>query len=102
MSVLLVHYDLRKPGRNYEPLYEALKKYRYCHALGCALFLDATEPPESVRDKLCRLVDSGDQIYIHRLRRHWATCRKEVCTEWLKDSSANIVEPELNISLVAP
>jgi hypothetical protein len=87
MSVLLVSYDLRKPGRNYEPLYEALKKYRYCHALESAWFIDTSESPSVVRDKLCKLVDSGDQIYVNRLHNHWGACRKEACTDWLQQAA---------------
>jgi hypothetical protein len=29
--ILCVNYDLRAPGRNYQPLYDALTRYTYCH-----------------------------------------------------------------------
>jgi len=30
MAILLVTYDLKNPGRNYEPLHSLLKQYNYC------------------------------------------------------------------------
>ncbi len=87
MSVLSVSYDLRKPGRNYESLYAALRKYTYCHMLESYWLIDTKQEPEAVRDALCKLVDSNDQIVIFRLHQHWASCMKDRCTEWLKESN---------------
>jgi hypothetical protein len=87
MTVLIVTYDLRKPGRNYDDLYAAIRKYKHCHALDSSWFIDTSDEPSVVRDKLCAAVDGGDQIYVMRLRKHWAACRNEACTEWLKDTT---------------
>jgi hypothetical protein len=87
MSVMVVTYDLREPGRNYQPLYDALAKYKRCHALESSWFIDTPQSPSDVRDALCKTVDSGDQVYVMRLHKHWASCRAEDCTTWLKDDS---------------
>lgn len=86
MSVLVVSYDLRKPGRNYDGLYEALKQWDRCHALESFWLLDTKDDPASVRDILSKEIDAGDQLYVMRLHKHWAAHKKDGCTEWLKAS----------------
>ena len=85
MSVLSVSYDLRKPGRNYDGLYIALRKYTHCHMLESYWLLDTNSKPDAVRDQLCKLVDQNDQIIVIRLHKHWSACQKDACTEWLKN-----------------
>jgi len=84
MSVYIVTYDLRKPGKDYEPLLTAIRKYTNCHCLKSAFFIDTTESASDVRDKLTKLIDSNDQLYVLKLTGTWAATRKEDCTEWLK------------------
>lgn len=87
MSVMMVGYDLRKPGRNYQPLYDALNRYTNCHALESMWFIDTRKSAADVRTELCKHVDPNDQIYVIRLHRDWGACRTENCTTWLNDSS---------------
>jgi hypothetical protein len=86
MSVYIVTYDLRKPGKDYEPLLAAIRKYTHCHALKSAFFIDTSEGAAAIRDKLDKLVDENDQLYVMELKKHWAATRKERCTDWLKDA----------------
>ena len=84
MSVLVVGYDLRAPGRNYDDLYAAIKSYpAWCHALGSMWFIDTNSNPASIRDDLGRHIDSNDQLYVIRLHQHWGATSKDNCTEWL-------------------
>lgn len=87
MSVLLVGYDLSKPGRDYPKLHAAIERYEHCHALDSMWFIDTKQGPAEVRDALCKVVDKNDQLYVMRLQRHWAACRTDPCTEWLKSSA---------------
>lgn len=84
MSVLLVTYDLDKPNRNYDGLIAAIKKRTWCHALDSAWFLDTPDSPAAVRDELSEELDTGDQLYVFRLRKHWAAHKKDSSTDWLK------------------
>lgn len=84
MSVLLVTYDLDQPGRNYAGLIAAIKKRTWCHALDSVWFLDTDDSPGTVRDELSKELDTGDQLYVFRLRKHWAAHKKDASTEWLK------------------
>lgn len=87
MSVLLVSYDLNRPGQNYAGLIQAIERYTHCKALYSMYFIDTAEDPATVRDKLMKLIDKGDQLYVMRLRKHWAAAKKDGCTDWLQNSS---------------
>lgn len=87
MAVYAVTYDLRAPGREYNDLYKAIKRYTCCHALDSTWFIDTNSTAAEVRDALCETVDKGDQIYVLRLRKAWAACRTEDCTKWIKSDS---------------
>mgnify|MGYP000899848948 CR=1 FL=1 len=87
MSVLLVGYDLNSPGQNYNDLISAIERYTCCHALDSMWFIDTASDPADVRDNLGAYIDKGDQLYVMKLRRHWAASFKDDCTGWLKSSS---------------
>lgn len=87
MSVLLISYDLKKPGRNYEPLYKAIKEYNYCQVLDSAWLIDTTETTGQVRDSLKGSVDANDEVFVVRLRHDWATNFSDSATTWLKSPS---------------
>lgn len=85
MSVLIVSYDLRAPGRNYDPLYKKLRTYTHCHALESTWFLDTTKSASDVRTELCKEVDANDQIFVIKAKHSWAACKGDNATTWLKD-----------------
>ena len=86
MSVYLVTYDLRAPGRNYDDLYDALKKYTHCHGLESVWFIDSRNSATNIRDHLKKSIDSNDGLFVGKLTRAWAGFSIE-CGEWLKDTS---------------
>lgn len=87
MSVLSINYDLKKPGRDYEPLYEAIRSYSWCRILESCWLIDTQKTTGQVRDHLKSKVDSNDEIFVVRLRKDWATNFSDKTTEWLKSSS---------------
>lgn len=87
MAVYIVTYDLNKPGKDYAPLLAAIRKYTHCHALKSAFFVDSREEAGAIRDKLTKLLDNNDSLYVMELQKHWASNRKLNCTDWLKDTA---------------
>lgn len=85
MGVYIVTYDLNSPGKDYAPLLAAIRRYTNCNALKSAFFIDTTESASDIRDKLMKLIDGNDTLYVMELRKHWGCNRKTACTEWLKD-----------------
>lgn len=87
MAVYIVTYDLNAPGKDYAPLLAAIRRYTHCYALKSAFFIDTSESAADVRNKLKKLIDANDSLYVMELHKHWAANRTMDCTTWLKSSS---------------
>lgn len=88
MAVLLVSYDLKTPGRNYQPVYDYLKKFTYCKGLESVFLLDTTVSPSVIRDNLNTLIDRNDVTFVVRITKDWASYGF-TCWNWLNDPSRN-------------
>lgn len=86
MTAYAVSYDLRAPGQNYKPLYDALEQAKAVRALQSLWFLDDPKPSAEVRDILRRLVDSNDGILVTEIANsNWASLNLlPGAGEWLK------------------
>lgn len=73
MAVFKVSYDLRKPGRDYQPLYNALARLGATRILlsEWIVALDRVSA-EQVRDALLRFIDSNDRLLVVAIS-DWAT-----------------------------
>ena len=70
----VITYDLRKPGRDYSDLYDAIKSYgAWAHPLESVWFVDTQTDPGGVRDHLQQCIDSNDMLFVCRLVQHWAS-----------------------------
>lgn len=85
MSVLLVTYDLRAPGRNYQPVYDYLRRFTYCKDMESVWFLDTSVTTREIRDQLQTLVDGNDKIFVVRITSDWASLNVR-CADWLNSS----------------
>lgn len=73
MRIYLITYDLQKPGKDYNSLYEAIKECgsEYYHALE-SIWLVATPEESGVNAKdiyksIRQHIDSNDRLYIVRV-----------------------------------
>lgn len=83
MAILLVTYDLKNLGRNYEPLHSLLKQYNYCKGMESVWLLDTTQTASQVRDLITRVVDGNDIVFVTKLaNQSWAS-NNFYCGEWL-------------------
>jgi hypothetical protein len=82
MAVLLVTYDLRQPGRNYQPVHAYLQRYTHCKQMESVWLLDTTTSTATVRDDLIKLVDANDRLFIARLSGDWGSFNYG-CAQWL-------------------
>lgn len=87
--VYCISYDLKKPGRDYNALYEAIKSYGiWWHQTDSVWFIVSKETSVDIRTKLIKHIDSNDKLFIIRLRKEWAAVgfnNKEY--DWLKSIS---------------
>ena len=66
--ILLVTYDLKTPGRNYTPFYEALKAQgQWWHYLTSTWLLDTKNGPQGVYDALGPHLSQLDRILVIRV-----------------------------------
>jgi hypothetical protein len=66
MTVLLVTYDLNKPGQDYEKLLSVIKNYDYVELCKSSYVVDTNKPSEFC-DKVSSTLDKTTQLYIFKL-----------------------------------
>ncbi|MBI3853119.1 MAG: SinR family protein [Verrucomicrobia bacterium] len=64
-KVLIISYDLTKPGQSYEPLIQRIKGLGDWARLGGSAYLVFTQyTPVQVRDHLWAVIDKSDKIFV--------------------------------------
>ena len=64
MTVYVVNYDLRKPGRNYQPLWDRLAAWKAVRGLESMWFIVTSSTAVQIRDDLKAYVDSNDGLFV--------------------------------------
>lgn len=64
MSIFIVSYDLRAPGRNYESLYKALRQFAFAKPLESFWLIEANLKAAQLRDSLKAHIDKNDGIVV--------------------------------------
>lgn len=87
MATYIISYDLRKPGRDYEDLYDAIKSYgAWAHITESTWGVVTTRSAVQVRDHLTKHLDSNDGIFVLKSGGE-AAWRNVICkNKWLKDN----------------
>lgn len=86
MTVMLVTYDLKQPGRDYAPVHAYLKRFTYCKDLESVWLLDTTATAAAIRDGLTSLIDANDKVFVTPIGRTWASFNFG-CGNWLNDGA---------------
>lgn len=84
----IITYDLRKPGRNYDDLYDAIRAYNIWAKIAESVwFISTQDTCAAVRDKLSKTVDANDIIFVGELTgiAAWKGLSTEV-SEYLKSN----------------
>ena len=84
MSILLVTYDLKAPGRNYQPVWDYFKQFDRCKGLESVYLIETEKTPAMVRDEIAKIIDSNDVLFVVKLTRSWAS-RHFGCGNWLNE-----------------
>ncbi len=68
MSSMIIEYDLRSPGRNYDDLYAAIKGYdQWAHITESTWFIKTSLSCAQVRDRLSAVMDTNDRLFVAEL-----------------------------------
>ena len=86
MAIYLVTYDLKAPGRNYQPVYDYLNRFTRCKGLESVWLIQATLSAEQIRDALRAVVDTNDVVFVLQVTQEamWASWRYSYA-DWLND-----------------
>ncbi len=64
MKRFVVSYDLRKPGRNYEPLWARLKEWNAVRVLESVWIINWKSDAVTIRDDLKKHIDANDGLLV--------------------------------------
>lgn len=67
MAVFIVSYDLRQPGRDYQPLYDRLAEWKAISGLESVWFINWDTTAETIRDDLLTKMDKNDGLFVGKL-----------------------------------
>lgn len=84
-NTIQINYDLRKPGRDYQPVYDYIKSFSsWAHPLASLWLVRTGKSASAVRDELNRLVDPNDEVATFNVTGvAWATNFSDASTEWM-------------------
>ena len=86
--IYAVNYDLKKPGQNYEKLYEAIKSCGgWWHYLGSTWLVDTTLSAQGVWDRLTPHVDKNDFFLIIGVTRENCGWLPQAAWDWINEHS---------------
>lgn len=89
MSVLLVTYDLTKPGQEYADLHKVLKSApSWWHYLESTWLLVTSETPCSWYQRIQPTIDQTDRVLVIEVARNWWGQLPQDAMEWLKENVA--------------
>lgn len=87
MAVLLVTYDLNKPGQNHSKVLEYIKGFAAWARLSESCYAIKTDlSPGDVCGAIRKLMDNNDHVYIITLSRPYSGFGPKEVNEWLESN----------------
>lgn len=87
MTSKIIEYDLKKPGKNYDAVYEIIKSYPvWAHITKSTWFVKTSDTCVQIRDKITKEIDSNDTVFVATLKGE-AAWKNVICdSEYLKEN----------------
>ena len=85
MAVLLVTYDLNKPGQDYDDFIATFKNYPWARLSESSYAIDTTKSPSTIYSELKPYIDKGDQVYIITLSKPLSYWGPKDVNAWLEE-----------------
>lgn len=88
MATYMIGYDLNAPGKDYEPLWKAIKKQgEWWHCLDSTWLVVSTKTAKQIRDALGAHIDGNDELLVVELTGVGAWQGFDAKgSKWLKDN----------------
>lgn len=84
MAVLLVTYDLNRPGKDYPDLLKAIKEYPWAKLSESSYAISTSQSASDVFNQLRLFIDKNDNIYVINLKRPYAGFGPKEVNDWLE------------------
>jgi hypothetical protein len=86
--IVSINYDLKKPGRNYDGLYEAIKSCgEWWHYLGSTWLVDTNLTIEQVWGRLAEHVDGNDRVLVIGITKQYTGWLPQDAWDWINARS---------------
>ena len=83
MSIFVVTYDLKQPGRDYQSLFDHIKtNFTWCKGLESVWLIESPLSAAQIRDGIKPLLDANDVLFVAKLQGNWGSINY-YCGEWL-------------------
>jgi hypothetical protein len=83
--VLLITYDLNAPGKNYDRLYEEIKKAgTWWHHLDSTWLIETQSSPQQWYERLAPHIDRNDFLFVIEVERNYWGQLPQEAWEWLR------------------
>jgi hypothetical protein len=83
MSVLLITYDLNKPGQDYKDLLDYIKRFPWAKLSESSYAIETNMTPIQVYNAIKGMVDTNDNVYIVTLTVPWYGQGRPEVNQWL-------------------
>lgn len=65
LMILEISYELRKPGKDYNSLYDTLKAASsWCHPMTSHWFIKTEDSVQTWADRLMKIIDQNDSLFV--------------------------------------
>lgn len=86
MSVLLITYDLQKPGQDYTDLLAKIRSFNWAMLSESSYAIQTDLTPEAVYALLRPFMDANDQLYAIALKRPYMGFGPTAVNDWLENN----------------
>ena len=83
MSVLLVTYDLNKPGQDYKDLLKLVKSYAHARLSESSYAIITDKSADTVFEELKKYIDKNDNLLVINLNKPFAGRQAQEVLDWL-------------------
>lgn len=82
--VVLITYDLNRPGQNYDDLHGAIKELgTWAHPLESTWIIDTSYTTSQIYTHLKSRMDANDFVFAVRITEDWASYLPQAINDWL-------------------
>lgn len=89
--IYAINYDLKRPGQNYEMLYDAIKSCgTWWHYLGSTWLVDTSLGATAIWERLAPHVDKNDLVLVVGVTRDYSGWLPKDAWEWLNSRTSKL------------